>query len=83
MVKEGDARAPFQLRDIRRTAETMLAGLGVSKDVRAHLLSHGLGGMQNQHYDLTWKMRVMDCPIISWAVKPTMQAAPAMRRSTR
>jgi integrase len=51
MVKEGEARAPFQLRDIRRTAETLLAGLKVSKDVRSHLLSHGLGGVQNQHYD--------------------------------
>jgi hypothetical protein len=37
MVKEGDARAPFQLRDIRRTAETILASLKVSKDVRSHL----------------------------------------------
>jgi hypothetical protein len=51
MVKESDARAPFQLRDIRRTAETILASLKVSKDVRSHLLSHGLGGVQNQHYD--------------------------------
>ena len=51
MVKDGEARAPFQLRDIRRTCETMLAALKVSKDVRSHLLSHGLGGVQNQHYD--------------------------------
>ena len=51
MVKEGEARAPFQLRDIRRTCETMLAALKVSKDVRSHILSHGLGGVQNQHYD--------------------------------
>jgi integrase len=51
MVKEGEARAPFQLRDIRRTCETMLAPLKVSKDVRSHLLSHGLGGVQDQHYD--------------------------------
>ena len=51
MVKDGDARVPFQLRDIRRTAETILASLKVSKDVRSHLLSHGLGGVQNQHYD--------------------------------
>jgi integrase len=42
MVKEGEARAPFQLRDIRRTCETMLAALKVSKDVRSHILSHGL-----------------------------------------
>jgi len=51
MVKEGEARAPFQLRDIRRTAETILASLKVSKDVRPHLLSHGPGGVQNQHCD--------------------------------
>ena len=42
---------PFDLRDIRRTVETMLAGLGISRDVRAQLLSHGLSGVQNQHYD--------------------------------
>ena len=51
VFNEEEARAPFQLRDIRRTCETMLAALKVSKDVRSHLLSHGLGGVQNQHYD--------------------------------
>ncbi len=50
MVKEGEARAPFQLGDIRHTAETMLAALKASKDVRAQVLSHGLGGVQNQFY---------------------------------
>lgn len=40
-----------QLRDVRRTAETMLARLGVSRDVRAQLQSHGLGGVQARHYD--------------------------------
>ncbi len=42
---------PFDLRDIRRTVETLLASLGISKDVRAHLLSHGLSGVQTAHYD--------------------------------
>lgn len=51
MVKAGEAREPFQLRDIRRTCETMLAALGVSSDVRAQLQSHGLGGVQARHYD--------------------------------
>lgn len=41
----------FDLRDIRRTCETMMAGMGVSKDVRAQLLSHGLSGVQAAHYD--------------------------------
>lgn len=41
----------IQARDLRRTAETMLAAMGISKDVRAQLLSHGLGGVQGRHYD--------------------------------
>ena len=41
----------FNLRDIRRTCETMLAGMGVSRDTRAQLLSHGLSGVQAAHYD--------------------------------
>ena len=42
----------FDLRDIRRTCETMLAGLGIHKDTRAQVLSHGLSGVQSSHYDL-------------------------------
>lgn len=41
----------FDLRDIRRTCETMLAGLKINKDTRAQLLSHGLSGVQAAHYD--------------------------------
>lgn len=41
----------FDLRDIRRTCETMLASMGISKDIRAQLLSHGLSGVQAAHYD--------------------------------
>ena len=43
--------APFNLRDVRRTVETELARLGVSRDTRAQLLSHGVSGIQAQHYD--------------------------------
>lgn len=52
MVADKTAREPFEHRDIRRTCETMLARMGVSKDVRAHILSHGLGGVQARHYDM-------------------------------
>jgi integrase len=42
----------FQLRDLRRTAETRLARLRVDKETRAQLLSHGrTTGVQNKHYD--------------------------------
>jgi hypothetical protein len=51
MVTAREAREPFQLRDLRRTAETMMAELGVNSDVRAHIQSHGLGGVQKRHYD--------------------------------
>lgn len=44
-------RPKLEARDLRRTAETMLASMGISKDVRAQLLSHGLGGVQGRHYD--------------------------------
>ena len=50
--KQEETIAPFQLRDLRRTAETMLQQLGVDKEVRAHLLSHGRGqGVQGRHYE--------------------------------
>lgn len=51
MLKAKETREGFELRDIRRTCETMLASLGISKDVRAQLQSHGLGGVQDRHYD--------------------------------
>lgn len=41
----------FTPGDLRRTVETRLAALEVSKEHRAHLQSHGLGGVQNRHYD--------------------------------
>ena len=46
-----EAREDFQLRDLRRTCETMMAALKISSDVRAQIQSHGLGGVQNRHYD--------------------------------
>ena len=39
------------MADLRRTVETRLAGMGVSKDIRAQLQSHGLSGVQIRHYD--------------------------------
>lgn len=51
MVSDGTANTPFRLSDLRRTAETMMASLEIAKDVRAQLQSHGLGGVQDRHYD--------------------------------
>ncbi|MBV8656561.1 MAG: integrase family protein [Burkholderiales bacterium] len=51
MVKDGVSPSPFRFGDIRRTAETHLAKLRVSKDIRSQLQSHGLSGVQDRHYD--------------------------------
>lgn len=50
-IQSGISTAPFSLADLRRTIETRLAGMGVSKDARAYLQSHGLNGIQTRHYD--------------------------------
>jgi len=57
---------PFDLRDIRRTAETMMAGLGISKDNRAQLLSHGLSGVQEKHYDRNTYLKEKRAALLKW-----------------
>ena len=57
---------PFDLRDIRRTVETMLAGLGVSRDIRAQLLSHGISGVQAVHYDRYSYMKEKHAALFKW-----------------
>lgn len=52
MLAAGElSHGAFSARDLRRTVETRLAACGVGKEVRAHLQSHGLSGVQHQHYD--------------------------------
>ncbi len=51
MIKEKECSERFTPADLRRTIETRLAALGVGFEVRAHLQSHGLGGIQARHYD--------------------------------
>jgi len=41
----------FQLKRIRSGVETLLAAKGISREVRGHLQSHGLTGVQARHYD--------------------------------
>lgn len=42
---------PFVWRDLRRTCETRMAGLGIAPHIRAQIQSHGLSGIQQKHYD--------------------------------
>lgn len=52
MAAAGELTGPvFAPSDIRRTVETRLAALGVSKEIRGQLQSHGLSGVQDRHYD--------------------------------
>ncbi len=52
MIKEKEVRTQFAFKDLRRTVETLMAErLRVSKDLRALIQSHGLGGVQDRHYD--------------------------------
>jgi hypothetical protein len=50
-IRSSISTTPFNLADLRRTVETRLAGMGVSKEVRGYLQSHGLNGVQTRHYD--------------------------------
>lgn len=41
----------FQLKRVRSGVETLLASQGVNREIRGHLQSHGLTGVQYRHYD--------------------------------
>ncbi|MBN8511192.1 MAG: tyrosine-type recombinase/integrase, partial [Burkholderiales bacterium] len=71
-------QGPFAMRDLRRTAETHLAALGVSKDVRAHLLSHGISGVQAAHYDRHSYLPEKRAALELWARRLTGKDAPAV-----
>lgn len=51
LIKADKVGATFTPGELRKTVETRLAAVGVSKEIRAHLQSHGLGGVQDVHYD--------------------------------
>lgn len=50
MVDAGETTQTFTPGELRITVETRLQAAGVSQEIRAHLQSHGLGGIQNKHY---------------------------------
>lgn len=63
---EGDADH-FRGGDIRRTVETLLAEkLRLGKDDRAQLLSHGIGGVQDTHYDKSLHLDAKLAALRAW-----------------
>jgi hypothetical protein len=51
MVAAKEIERTFTPGTIRKTVETRLQAAGVSREIRAHIGSHGLGGVQGQHYE--------------------------------
>lgn len=47
----GDKLPGFQAKRLRSGVETLLAGAGISQDIRGRLQSHGVAGVQARHYD--------------------------------
>jgi len=78
-------RGPFSMRDLRRTAETHMAALGISSDVRAQIQSHGLGGIQARHYDRHDYMPEKRAALALWTqrLKGIVHVAPARKRKGR
>jgi integrase len=69
LVSQGLVYEPFELRDIRRTCETIMgrSPLKVPKHIRAHIQSHGLGGVQDRHYDRNEYMEEKREALVLWA----------------
>lgn len=75
----------MQGRDIRRSIETRLQALGVEREVRAQLLSHGrTSGVQQRHYErheyLAEKaeaLSLLESHIFGLLINPAAKAAPA------
>lgn len=69
LLAEKKIRSPFQMRDIRRTCETMLAALGIDRDTRAQLLSHGISGVQAKHYDRHAYLAEKARALVAWEAR--------------
>lgn len=68
-ISKAMGKEPFDIGDIRRTCETMLVAMGVSKDIRGQLLSHGLGGVQDAHYDRHGYLNEKHNTLVAWESK--------------
>ncbi len=66
-VRSQTAIPPFSVGDLRRTCETLLARQGVNTDLRAQIQSHGLGGVQNRHYNRHDYMTEKRAALTAWS----------------
>ena len=90
----GDAIDGFQLKRVRSGVETLLAANRVSREIRGHVQSHGLTGIQARHYDghdympekreaLDLLARELTRATRSKAAKPPRKTASVGSRTTR
>ncbi len=56
----------FTWENVRVSAETLMAGIGIGPDVRAHLLSHGRSGVQSKHYDRNTYLKEKTDALLRW-----------------
>lgn len=47
---ESEPLAPWTLHDLRRTASSHMARLGLSKEIRGRVLNHAVSGVTDRHY---------------------------------
>lgn len=80
----GDAIAGFQLKRVRSGVETLLASCGISREVRGHVQSHGLTGVQARHYDahdyMPEKRRALETLLAELERKPSRKVVPIKRK---
>jgi len=68
-ISKAIGKDSFDMRDLRRTCETMLVSMGITKEIRAQLLSHGLGGVQDAHYDRHNYLNEKRNALVAWESK--------------
>lgn len=77
----------FSFSDLRRTAETEMAALGFSTDLRAQVMSHGLSGVQEKHYNRHDFMQEKAAALVKWEAHLEGREQPAkvipMRRRAK
>lgn len=82
MLQAGENSERFTLGDIRRSVETFLQSCGVPVEVRAHVQSHGLSGVQQRHYAKhDFSDDKLQCLRLIWAcVDPAAEEADRLER---
>lgn len=67
MLEDGRTKKPFFMKNLRATVETQFSKMGISKDVKKHVLSHGFGGVQDKSYDAYEYMAEKRAALEAWA----------------